>query len=104
MSITRQVLESPLVQGVDETIIYSIRTTPWGAGPGSVAVEVYDVTGGDYTDVTSSVVTGSPSVLGDVITLPQIGNLEENKVYKVEVYFEAGSQEFECYFLIEGEL
>jgi len=103
MSVIRQVVESPLVQGVDENIIYSIRTTQWGSSPSNVDVKVYDITAGDYTDVTTTVVTGVAGVVGDVITLPKIGSLTAVRVYKVEVYFESGSQDFECYLIIQAE-
>jgi hypothetical protein len=104
MSIIRQTIESPLVQGADEEIIYSITTTSWGSSPGSVAVKGYDITGGAYTDVTSTIISGSASVVGDVITLPVVKAMTAGKVYKIEVYFVSGTQKFECYFLIECEL
>jgi hypothetical protein len=103
MSIIRQVIESPLVQGDEEQIVYSIRTTPWGAAPSNVSVKGYDVTGGAYTDVTSTILSGAAAVAGDVITLPVVKSMTQGKVYKIEVYFESGSQKFECYFLVECE-
>ena len=45
----RKVKESPLVQGVDERIAYTLTTTPWGSSPSSPSVVVKDEDGTDVT-------------------------------------------------------
>jgi len=99
----RQVLQRDLVQGEDEEIVYSITTTPWGSSPSNVSVVAYDVTYGQRTEVTSTVLSGAASVTGDVITLPVLADLTEGNVYRIEVKFTAGGQIFEPYFIVAAE-
>lgn len=101
MSSVREVVESPLEQGVDEEIQYSVTTTNFGTSPSSPAVVVKNNKTGD--DVTSTVMpTGSPSASGDVITLPVMKSLTAGVFYRVEVKFEANGQLFEPYFFVRG--
>lgn len=90
-------------QGNDEQIIYSITTTSWGSTPTSVSYKVYDVTGGDRSDVTSTTMTGSATVVGDIITLPALKSLTASKTYRVEVTFTSGGNVFEPYFIVNSE-
>jgi len=99
----REIVEGKLYQGVDEQIIYSLTTTPWGSSPSSVSVKAYDATN-DYADVTATVLSGSASATGDVITLPKVGGLTLGHLYRIEVQFTvtgAGTP-FEAYVQIEG--
>ena len=82
MAVNREIKESPMVQGVDEIIAYTLTTTPWGSDPSSTAVVVWDVTENARTDVTSTVMpTNSPSESGDVITLSALKLLTATKRY-----------------------
>lgn len=90
-------------QGNDETIIYSVTTTPWGSTPTNVSVKAYDVTGGTRTDVTSTVLSGNATVVGNVITLPALTGLTAGKGYRVEVKFTSDGNTFEPYLEIEAE-
>ena len=99
----RAVTEGTQKQGADEEIIYSLTTTNWGSSPTSPAVVAKDVSD-DYTDVSSTVLSGSPSVSGDVITLPTVKSLTAGHIYRIEIKFTSGSNIFECYFLIDAEL
>jgi len=101
MSI-REVAEGVQVQGVDEAVTYSITTTNWASSPSGASVTVTDVDAG--TDVTADVASGSISIAGDIITLPEISGLTADTLYRVDVQFSAG--EFapgECYFYIRAE-
>ena len=101
--INRQVLESPLEQGVDETIAYQLTTTPWGSSPTSISCKVFDVTDGTRTDVTATVMpTNSPAAVGDVITLSPLKLLTDGKVYRVEVKFTSNGNVFESYCIINA--
>lgn len=102
MPYTRAVKEGPLVQGEDEEIAYNITTTPWGSSPTSPAVKAYDVDN-DYNDVSSTVLSGSPSVVGDVITTPVVKALTAGITYRIEVEFTCAGNVFECYLVIKGE-
>jgi hypothetical protein len=90
-------------QGNDETIIYSVTTTSWGSTPTNVSVKAYDVTGGTRTDVTSTVLSGNATVVGDVITLPAVTGLTAGKGYRVEVKFTSGGNTFEPYIEVQAE-
>jgi len=96
-------LVAKLKQGTDESIVYSITTTLWGSSPTSVEVKAYDVTGGIRTDVSATVLSGSASTVGDVITLPAVTGLTAGKAYRIEVKFTSGGNTFEPYIEIEAE-
>jgi len=103
MPVSREVVESPLRQGADEQIIYTLTTTPWGSTPTSPSMVVKDLSDGD-TDVTDDVTTGSISTDGDVLTLKTIKSLTAGHEYRVEVKFTAGSSVWEPVFIIQAEM
>jgi hypothetical protein len=94
--------ESPVKQSPDESIAYSITTTPWGSTPASLAMYVYDVTPpGGATDVTSTVTTSSITAAGDVITTKRIRLLTAGHDYRCDVQFtDANSNIWEASFKI----
>ena len=99
----REVVESPQYQGVDEELVYALTTTNFGSSPSSPSVVVKDMTaGGDGTDVTANVTSGSASVFGDIVTLPTILDLTAGSFYRVEIQFTSGSNLFECFFYIRA--
>lgn len=98
----REVSEGKRYQGVDEQIVYTLTTTQWGSSPTSPSVAAYDVTNNEAT-VTSTVLSGSASVSGDVITLPTLKSLTLGHVYRVEVQFTSGGSVFEAYFYVEAQ-
>jgi len=83
------VKESPVDQGRDEEISYTLTTTPWGSTPTNVLVTAYDASA-TFKDVSSTVLSGSPSISGDVITLPVLKSLTMGHVYRVEIKFTVG--------------
>lgn len=98
----REVAEGVQIQGADEAVTYSITTTNWASSPSDPAVTVKDVDAG--TDVTDDVTSGSASVAGDIITLPEISGLTARTLYRVELQFTAGEfNPAECYFYIRAE-
>ena len=100
----RQVAEGEQYQGVDEEVVYTISTTKWGGSPSGVSVAVYSVSGSTYTDVKSTVMpSGSPSVSGDVITLPPLKALTQGTIYRIEVKFTAGGNVLEPYVIIKAQ-
>jgi len=98
----RAVKERDITQGVDEEIVYTLTTTPWGSSPTDVSVKAYDVEN-SHEDVTSTVLSGSSSITGDVITLPTLKSLVANKTYRIEVKFTSGGNVFEPWFEVRGE-
>jgi len=104
MTKTREIVESPLPQGADEQIVYGLDVTNWGSAPTSTTAKIYQVAdNGTLTDVTTTNMTGSTAVLGNVITLPKIKSLLSGYQYRVEVKFTIGVNIFEAYLIIEAE-
>jgi hypothetical protein len=89
-------------QGVDERIVYSVTTTAWGSNPTSVVVTAYAYNG-TYTDVSDTVLVGSPLVEGDVITLPELSGLTLDMIYRIEVKFTSEGNVFEPWFQVTAE-
>lgn len=100
---SRIVKEGRQIQGTDEKIVYMITTTPWGASPANIAAVVKDE-GAANQDVTATVMPGTPTAVGDVITLPQLKSLTADHLYRVEVKFDAAGNTFECYFEVQAEV
>lgn len=99
----REIAEGLQEQGVNEVITYTLDATKWGGAtsPSSPDVKVYSVTEGDapaYNDVTSTIIpSGSPSVSGQIITLPQIRAMTEGVLYRVQIKFNKGADVFDPY-------
>ena len=103
MSVTREVKERELRQGEDESIAYTLTTTPWGSTPTAIAVKAYDVTNSTRVDVSTAVLSGVVSTSGDVITLPLLQSLTAGKTYRLEVKFVSGGNTFEAYAVVVAE-
>ncbi len=90
-------------QGVDERMVYLVRTTTWSAAVETAAIAVHDRhTGEDVSDAVLAV--GDPlSSSGPIITTPVIASLTAGHWYSVEIQFSQGQQTFECYFMLIGE-
>lgn len=100
---SRSFTEGTQPQGTDESIVYTLTTTPWGSSPSSVQVKVFDASSG-FTDVTSTVMpVGSPSVAGDVISFPALTALTAGHLYRIEVKFTSAGNVFEAYGEIRAE-
>jgi hypothetical protein len=103
MTEVREMNESGLGQGQDEELVYVLDVSPWGSDPTDVQVKVYDITGGAYSDESSTMLTGAASVSGNEITLPALSLVEANHKYRLEVKFTIDSNTFEAWCLIRGE-
>ena len=104
MAVNREIVESPVAQGADEIIAYTLTTTQWGSTPSSVAVTVFSVVGDVITDVTTTVMpVNSPSVSGDVITLSPLKLLTVGVNYRLEIKFTSSGNVFEAFATINGE-
>lgn len=96
----REVLESPLIQGTWESRAYEFDF----AGCGVTAIEDRSVavTAGG-ADVTSTVISGSASVAGLVVTTPPLANLQAGTVYHLYArVIHDGGQKTELYARILG--
>jgi hypothetical protein len=103
MAVSREVTQGPQVQGVDEQIVYTITTTNWASSPSTPSLVVKDMSDG-ARDVSATVVSGSTTASGDVITCGTIKSLIEGHEYRAEVKFTVGSNIYETYFIIKAEL
>lgn len=97
---SRRIIESPLYQGEDEEIAYTLTTTPFASDPSSPVVTVKDA---DGEDVTADYTTGSASVAGDVITTPTILDLVADTQYRLEIKFTSGGNVLEAWAEMRGE-
>ena len=93
-----QVAEGRQKQASDEAIYYTITTTNWASSPVVSSVKAYEMA--TETEVTSTVLNGSSSVDGDVITLPIVYCLTEDELYRVEVIFTSNAATYYCYIII----
>lgn len=101
--MNRNVNEGIKYQGVDEEQEYTVTTTPWGSSPSNVTVVVKDITAG-FVDVSAAVLSGSPNVVGDVITTPKVKSLTAGRAYRMEIKFTSGRNIYECYVGIIAEM
>lgn len=91
-------------QGPNESIAYSITTTPWGSGPSSVSCYLYDVTDtSSDVNVTSTKLSGSVSTTSDVITTPNVVSLVAGHMYRMDVRFTSGTNIYEAIVRIRCE-
>ena len=103
MATNREIKESPLAQGADETIVYTLTTTPWASTPTSPSAKIYSFIDDAYTDVTSTNMSGSASTNGDVLTLPAVGSLVADTRYRMEIQFTVSGSTFEPFAWIDAE-
>lgn len=103
----REILEGKQVQGTTEEVTYTLTfPASWGT-PTSPSAAVYSVneTTGALTNVTSTnMPTGSASVNGQVVTLPELKLLTADVLYRVVVTVTSGSNVFTAKADIRAEL
>ncbi len=63
---------SPAHCRVGEGPYYAIDTTEWGGSPTSPSVVAYDIN--NAMAVTTSVITGTPTIEGDLVKLPKFSS------------------------------
>jgi len=103
MSNQREIKEGLQYQGADETIVYTLTTTPWSSSPTNTSAKIYEVDGDTLTDKTSTLMTGSTSVVGDTITIPAIAGLTAGTLYRVEVKWTTSGNTFEAFAELQAE-
>ena len=94
---TREIIEGLQFQGSTEEVTYTVTyPASWGT-PTSPSVTVYSIneTTGAETNVTATVMpTGSASVNGQVVTLPEMKSLTVDVLYLVLVSIASGTNVF----------
>ncbi len=101
MTVQREFKQSPMRQGQNEQIAYTVTTTPWASSPASPAAKIYLLP--DYLDVSSAKLSGIASANGDVITTPKVINLAPGQEYRLEIQWTAGGSTWEAWGIIRGE-
>lgn len=94
----RQIEQSPIIHGDDEDIAYTLDTSPWGGSPSSVSV-VVKLNGQNM----AGLLTGSPTVDGDVITLPKISGLTAEAKYRLKIKFTTSTNVVEAWADLIGQ-
>jgi hypothetical protein len=101
MASKREIVESPIEQGKDERIAYTLTTTPWGGSPSSVSCTLYKISpNGALTDVSGTNLTGSASTSTDDIISPTVISLTAGSNYRLEFKFVSGGKTLEPYLII----
>jgi hypothetical protein len=95
----KETQDKPLEQGINEELVYTLTTTPCGSNPSSPVCKAYDMDQ-NFLDVTSTVLSGSASASGDVITSPTVKSLTEGHTYMITFQFVSGSNTFQPYVRI----
>jgi hypothetical protein len=96
----REIKESPLFQGENEKVAYDLTTTPWGGSPANEDVKIFD---SDDNDVSSTKLSGSNSVSGDVITTKLVQSLVAGEWYRLKIQWTNSGNTFEAYTIIYAE-
>jgi len=99
----RRIKESPFEQGADESIAYAITIpTSWGTSTlSSLSVKLYEDPNSTNTDRSSTMLSGSASASGQVITTPLVTGLTQNYDYRLEVKFTSSEgNTLECWGII----
>jgi hypothetical protein len=81
--------ESPWEQGADEAIVYTVTIpTTWGTSSlTSITCKLYEDPNVTNTDRTATMLTGSASATGQVITTQKVTGLTVGYDYRLEVKF-----------------
>ena len=100
---SREIVESPVEQGEDEVVAYSITTTPWGSGTlSATSVTLWDVTERTWVDKSSTMLSGSVSSTSNTMTSKQVTGLVAGRTYRLEFLFDIDSNTFQAYMIIEA--
>lgn len=102
--MVHEVIEGVQEQTDLEEIAYGVDCGDYPGDPASiVSVEAYDMSVADGpVNVTSSVLNGSASISGTVITTPSVEDLTPGKRYRIRIAYVANdSNTYEVYFDID---
>jgi hypothetical protein len=101
----RRALNSPLKQGINETVKYYVDFTPWGASAAlPVSTPIITVLDQDDTDVTSTIFSADDAtVVSSVEVEFTLSALVINNRYRVFVKGTINSLVGECYTVLTAE-
>lgn len=106
VDMSNRQMQEVQVQGSGESIPYDIDTTKWGGSPYDVTVTLYSVAmpTGALTDVSSTKLSGSPIITGNLITTPFVTGLTAGTTYRMEVQWSYNGAVLEPYGYIKAEV
>jgi hypothetical protein len=87
-------------QRPNESVAYTVDVSEVGSSPSVDSVTAYENDGGDWTDKTATVLNGSASVSGDVITTPLVESLTDGLRYHIIIKYTIGGETYEDFFEI----
>jgi hypothetical protein len=99
-STDRRIEQSPIYQGEDEVVAYTLDVSPWGTGPTNISVVVKYSAG---NDVSGTVLQGIPSAIAEVITTPAVKSLTAGEIYRIEVKFDVNGNTEEAWADLFGQ-
>jgi hypothetical protein len=100
MSRSVVVTGSPEQQRPDERVAYQVTLDASYASPSSPVCTLYDLS--DGSDVSSTKLSGSAAINGQVFTSPLVISLVAGRKYRLEFQFVSGGNTFEPYLIIKG--
>jgi len=103
MSTPRRVIESPKPQGEDEKVAYTFKWGDMGTPSGPVCTVKAWVSNA-WSDVSSSCLSGSASVVGTDVITPLVIGLTAGVQYRLECSAIVGGNTFERYLEINAEV
>jgi hypothetical protein len=84
--------QSPVYVSIADVLVFSTDTEDYGGSPTVSSVVAKNLTTGQT--VTSSIVSGSATIDGDVITWPSVSGFLKGYLYAVEITFICGSNTY----------
>ena len=99
----RKIVESPVAQGVDESIAYILDTTN-GPGTGTITNASDVIKDALGNDVSATHLSGSVAVSSANITTRVVASLIDKVRYRLEIKWDQNGNTFESYLHIDGEI
>lgn len=99
----REFIESPMVQGTTEVIVYSVDVLKWKTpNPTHAFVNIYEPT--TETLLNSTMLSGDPAITGSRVFTPPVFSIENGKHYRLLVGWSGTFGIRSAYGTIIGEL
>lgn len=99
MATYRKVAESPITQGVDESIAYQFDFTPWSASATAPSCVLYNLTAGGTVPMS-----GTATISGGTVTSNIVSGLLNGYTYRLVCNVTIGANIEGAYVDIVGEL
>lgn len=106
MPYSREGAGSPFPQGEDEEISYEFDFTPWvdSSAPTTPVVTLWNIISPNKeTDLSSSNLSGSASVSGNIVSTPLVYDLKRGAEYRLNVLVTLDGNKKSAFVKILGE-